>query len=96
MWITITSEETMLPQVLISVPKRNIKNASDRNEIKRRIREAYRLNKYIITSAQNVVDNQLIFSLIYIHRTILSYAEIERKIILILQRLNEQDEKAAE
>ncbi len=36
------SEQT---QILISVPKRKFKKAVDRNRIKRRIREAYRLTK---------------------------------------------------
>ena len=82
-------------QLFISVPKRNIKKATDRNRIKRLIREAYRLNKTIIAGQPKSRGNQLVFGLIYTQKTILSFAEIERKIILILQRLNEQDEQAA-
>jgi len=82
-------------QLFISVPKRNIKKATDRNKIKRLIREAYRLNKTIIADHPKRIDNQFVFGLIYTQRTILTFREIERKIILILQRLNEQDEQAA-
>ncbi|MDR1740040.1 MAG: ribonuclease P protein component [Bacteroidales bacterium] len=35
-------------RVLISVPKKNLKRATDRNRVKRLIREAYRLEKYIL------------------------------------------------
>ena len=35
-----------LPQVLISVPKRCLKHAVDRNRVKRQVREAYRRNRY--------------------------------------------------
>ena len=38
-------------QILVSVPKRLFKHAVDRNRIKRQIREAYRLNKQMLTDA---------------------------------------------
>lgn len=42
----ISEEKTNSPvKIIISVPKKKIKLAVDRNRIKRQIREAYRLNK---------------------------------------------------
>lgn len=82
------------PQVLISVSKSRFKKAVDRNLIKRRIRESYRKNKSYLCQSCQSKNITLLLSLIYTGKTILSYAEIEKKIILILQRLNEQDEQA--
>ncbi len=42
---TQTPEFELKAQILVSVSKRNFKNASDRNRLKRQIREAYRLKK---------------------------------------------------
>lgn len=39
-------------QVLFSVPRRQFKKASDRNLLKRRMREGYRLHKHLLPSSE--------------------------------------------
>ena len=95
LFISEESAEFELPKVLITVSKRNIKRAVDRNKIKRLVREAYRKNKFPFIVSLKKNDSLVVFGLIYTAKTILSYAEIEKKIILILQRLIEQDEQTA-
>ena len=82
-------------QLLISVSKRNFKKAVDRNKIKRLVRESYRKNKSALYKALSNSEYQLLIGLVYTGKTIMTYTEIERKIILILHRLIEQDEQAA-
>lgn len=79
----ISSEESDHPQILISVSKRNFKKAVDRNLLKRRIREAYRLNKDQINAGQN-----LLIAYIYTAKEILTFTEIQRKLIASIERLN--------
>jgi len=73
------SIDTLPHQVLFSVPTRNFKRAVDRNLLKRRMREAYRLNKHKLTGR-----TRFMIGLIYTHREILPYAEIERKLLAAL------------
>ena len=87
------SENSSIPaQVLISVSKKKFKSAVKRNRIKRLIREAYRKNKQFLTN-ENPRNKTLLVAFIYVADTIMEYHDIEKKIILILQRLKSKDEK---
>ncbi|TRX62523.1 ribonuclease P protein component [Fulvivirga sp. M361] len=69
-------------QILISVPKRLFKRAVDRNRIKRRTREAYRLNKNELE-----IRHKLLIAYIYTAKKVLSYKDIEKGILASLKRL---------
>ncbi|MGK7393201.1 MAG: ribonuclease P protein component [Candidatus Cyclobacteriaceae bacterium M3_2C_046] len=73
------------PTILISVSKKNFKKAVARNKIKRRIREAYRVNKYIL--AEKSPEKTAAVAFIYVSKDILDFASIESKLKLILLRL---------
>ncbi len=94
-FLSVRGGDSELPKVLITVSKRNFKKAVDRNKLKRLIREAYRKNKAALLTSSEMNRHTLIVGLIYTGKTILPYAEIERKIILILQRLNMGDEETS-
>lgn len=81
-------------QVLISVSKRKFKSAVKRNKVKRLFREAYRKNKSIVFDRNGSSDKTLLIGFIYVADTIMDYHEIEKKIMIILQRLKSNDEKA--
>ena len=86
------SEKEFPVQLLISVSKKNFKKAVDRNKLKRLVREGYRRNKLLFYDYLNEHNKRALLSLVYVGETILPPKEIEQKLILILQRLIEQDE----
>jgi ribonuclease P protein component len=91
MVLEISAEEKGTYQVLFSVSKKKIKKAVDRNLVKRRMKEAYRLNKSeILTSGH---PNKLI-GLIYVSSEIGSFQFIEQKICKILTKIAESPESS--
>jgi ribonuclease P protein component len=81
-------------QVVIHVSKRKFKRATDRNLLKRRIREAYRLHKgellYSFLKEQNL---QILLSINYIGKEISEYTLIEKKLISVLEKLKSSYDK---
>lgn len=83
--------------MVISVSRRRFRKATDRNRIKRLIREAYRKNKskYLYDDL-NRSGRSLALMLSYVGKDILPSPEIEKKLILVLKRLQQEyDRKSA-
>lgn len=76
-------------RVLISVPKRAFKRAVDRNFIKRRIREALRLNNF-----SRFFENCKDISIVYIGKELPETAILNQKIKDVLDKIKRGDKDA--
>jgi len=84
------NNEDVFLKALIVVPKKRVRLASDRNVIKRRVKEAYRLQKSELVNYLKSNNHQLNLAIIYQKHEILDYKLIEVKIKLLLSRLKEE------
>ena len=75
-------------EVMFSVPKKFHKRANKRNLLKRRMREAYRLNKIMLYEKSTGVNVDL--ALVYSTKDILSYKTIEHAVRRILEQVCER------
>lgn len=92
--LKLVFKEAVLPenvraQVGFTVPKKHFKNAVDRNELKRKMREVYRLNKHQLIECLAERNAQIVLILIYSTSKKLNFNEIEIKIKQCLLRLEE-------
>ena len=76
---------TVKIELLISVPKKNIKKASDRNYVKRMIRESYRINKPIIYS---LISVNIYVILVYNKKEVQKFNILEKEIVAIFDNLS--------
>ena len=77
-------------KIAISIPKKLVAKASQRNRIKRLTREAVRKKSYILKEVLIKKNKFINLFLIYNLKTTLNYFEIENKISVTLQRLADE------
>lgn len=78
-------------QFLISIPKKRLRHAVDRVKMRRRVREAYRINKntYLIPD-----EKKIDLAFIYVADDLKEYQAVEKAVIRILHKIT--DDKSLE
>ena len=88
-------------QVLVSVPKKKRRKAVDRVLMRRRIREAFRINRRPLLEAVAAIPElrTLSIGIVYMKEANVKYSEIEEKMVRVLEKLagklKEKYEKAS-
>ena len=77
-------------QVAFSASKRNFKRAVKRNLLKRRMREAYRLNKSGFYHELASKNSFIALMFVYVGKDIAEYASIEKAMISALKKISQK------
>lgn len=88
-YLPISFDDQSNLKVLISVPKKRIAKATDRNKIRRQIKEAFRVQKHLVKNELTAHQKSLALFFIYTGKEKPEYAIIEEKIKLILKDLQQ-------
>ena len=83
--------DTVAPaQVAFAIPKRHVKLATDRNRMRRLIREAYRLHKHTWYAQLQEQDVQCAWLLIFQGSAPLQWPETKEKITRLFERWTQE------
>ena len=88
-WMEVKKSGRFPAQATIAVSKRYFKKAVDRNKLKRRMREAYRLNKQPLY--EQLLEKNKKISLMFFHvsKEISDYALIESGMVKAIEKLKQ-------
>lgn len=78
---------------MVTVPKKHIRHAVDRVKLRRRIREAYRLNRHLLLPVLQERELHVDIAMLYLDKEKQSYATIEQCVRRLLIKIAD---KAAE
>jgi len=74
-----------IPQFAVSVPKRGFKKAHDRNLLKRRIREVYRIHWK--NHLPEISNYEVLLMFIFVGKKIMNYQEMEKSMLQLFKKL---------
>lgn len=83
LYLSHPDPKSTVNEILFSVSKRHFKRAVDRNTIKRRLREAYRLNKSRFPDSP-----KFLIAYIYTAKTILPSETFQQKVLGTIQKIS--------
>jgi ribonuclease P protein component len=86
-WCNANYNSLFPAQVLFSVPKKIFKRAVKRNSIRRKIKEAYRLNKNAFYTQLNINEKKIALAIIYLSKDDLPFTNIQSKLLIGISNL---------
>lgn len=86
-WTSAQTAESASLKVLMSVPKKKLKHAVDRNRVKRLLREAFRLKNQALKKLVLEQGLDVKMAIVWIPNEILDYAKVERKMSEVLVKM---------
>ena len=87
-YLTLEPEEgEPTASILISVSKKRFRHAVDRNLAKRRLREAYRLNKHSFTEALEAHGTRMAVAILYLDRQHHPYSHLQARMNKLLHAI---------
>ncbi len=90
-FVKLEEREGAFPvQFAVSVPKRKFPKAAHRNRIRRRVKEAYRLNKHRLYGVLEEQEGQLALMVLYVAKEELPFEEIEGAMKGLVRRLGKK------
>lgn len=90
-YLPMEEEALVSVSIMISVPKKKFKRAVKRNQIKRQVREAYRVRKYTLIDPLTEKKRQMLVAFLYIDKEIHPFANIEKAMTKALNILRDKE-----
>ena len=84
-----STEGTVPASILVSVPKKRMHHAVDRNRMKRMVREAYRLNKQILLSRLEGSGRHVDIAFICIADNVPTSSQVSKSVVKALARISD-------